>query len=92
MITLSITTLGPWMIYARGLSRLSGHLDSSTPERVYQDPLNEVVLARAAKARRDMRQYVRGGNGNVKSPEANLARTYPRLIPPNPRTRKAPTA
>lgn len=41
---------------ARVPNRLSGHSDSSTRERVYQDPLNELVLARAAKVRRDMRK------------------------------------
>src|SRR5690606_16584653 len=49
---------------ARLLNRLSGHLDSATRERIYQDPMNEVVLARAAKARQQMRQYVRGGSGS----------------------------
>lgn len=49
---------------ARVLNRLSGHLDSATRERIYQDPMNEVVLARAAKARQQMRKYVRDGNGS----------------------------
>jgi hypothetical protein len=48
---------------ARVLNRLTGHLDSSTRERIYQDPQNELVRARASKARRDMRQYLRGENG-----------------------------
>lgn len=81
---------------ARVLNRLSGHLDSATRERVYQDPMNEVVLARAAKARREMRQYVRGGSGSGNEanqpPEADLSQTYPRVIPPPPGKRKAPTA
>jgi integrase len=79
---------------ARVLNRLSGHLDSSTRERMYQDPMNELVLARGAKARQQMREYGRGGNGNGKSkpPEADLSRTYPRVIPPPPGKRKAPTA
>lgn len=45
---------------ARVLNRLTGHLDSATRERVYQDPQNEVVRARAAKARRQMRSYLGG--------------------------------
>jgi integrase len=45
---------------ARVLNRLTGHLDSATRERVYQDPQNEVVRARAAKARREMRNYLGG--------------------------------
>jgi len=48
---------------ARVLNRLTGHLDSATRERVYQDPQNELVRARAAKARREMRQYL--GKGRV---------------------------
>jgi len=43
---------------ARVLNRLTGHLDSATRERVYQDPQNELVRARAAKTRREMRQYL----------------------------------
>lgn len=46
---------------ARVLNRLTGHLDSATRERVYQDPQNELVRARAAKARREMRQYLGKG-------------------------------
>ncbi|HEX6748760.1 MAG TPA: hypothetical protein VF092_15790 [Longimicrobium sp.] len=46
---------------ARVLNRLTGHLDSATRERVYQDPQNEIVRARAAKARREMRQYLGKG-------------------------------
>lgn len=41
---------------ARVLNRLSGHAESSTRERVYQDQQNELVRARAARARRKMRQ------------------------------------
>lgn len=44
---------------ARVLNRLSGHLDSATRERVYQDPANERVRAKAATARRAMRRYLR---------------------------------
>lgn len=43
---------------ARVLNRLSGHLNSATRERVYQDPQNEVVGARAAQARRRMRLHL----------------------------------
>jgi hypothetical protein len=46
---------------ARVLNRLTGHLDSATRERVYQDPQNELVRARAAKAWREMRQYLGKG-------------------------------
>lgn len=45
---------------ARVLNRLTGHLDSATRERIYQDPQNEVVRARAARARRQMRSYLGG--------------------------------
>ena len=45
---------------ARVLNRLTGHLESAMRERVYQDPQNEVVRARAAKARRQMRSYLGG--------------------------------
>jgi integrase len=43
---------------ARVLNRLSGHAESSTRERVYQDQQNELVRARAAKARRKMRRHL----------------------------------
>jgi integrase len=43
---------------ARVLNRLTGHLDSATRERVYQDPHNERVRARAAETRRRMRQHL----------------------------------
>lgn len=43
---------------ARVLNRLTGHLDSSTRKRVYQDRQNDRVRARAAEARRSMRQYL----------------------------------
>ena len=46
---------------ARVLNHLSGHADSATRERIYQDPNNERVRARAAEARRNMRNYLRGG-------------------------------
>jgi len=46
---------------ARVLNRLTGHLDSSTRERVYQDPQNELVRARAAQARRRMQQHLGKG-------------------------------
>jgi integrase len=44
---------------ARVLNRLTGHTDSATRERVYQDPQNERVRARAAEARRSMRRFLR---------------------------------
>ena len=43
---------------ARVLNRLSGHAESSTRERVFQDQENELVRARAAKARRKMRRHL----------------------------------
>lgn len=43
---------------ARVLNRLSGHAESSTRERIYQDQQNELVRARAARARRKMRQHL----------------------------------
>ena len=46
---------------ARVLNRLTEHLDSVTRERVYQDPQNGLVRARAAKARREMRRHLNGG-------------------------------
>jgi hypothetical protein len=46
---------------ARVLNRLTGHLDSATRERVYQDPQNERVRARAAETRRRMRQHLGAG-------------------------------
>ena len=44
---------------ARVLNRLSGHLDSATRERVYQEKENRRVRARAAETRQRMRQYLR---------------------------------
>ena len=43
---------------ARVLNKLTGHTDSATRERIYQDPQNERVRARAAEARRSMRAYL----------------------------------
>jgi ribosomal protein S21 len=42
-----------------GFLRVTSHTDSSTRERVYQDPQNERVRARAAEARRSMRRFLR---------------------------------
>jgi integrase len=44
---------------ARVLNRLSGHLDSATRERVYQEKENRRARARAAETRQRMRQYLR---------------------------------
>jgi integrase len=44
---------------ARVLSTLSGHTDSATRERMYQEKQNERVRARAATTRRKMRQFLR---------------------------------
>jgi integrase len=43
---------------AQVLNRISGHSDSATRERIYQDPQNEQVRARAAEARRNMRAFL----------------------------------
>jgi len=44
---------------ARVLNSLSGHLDSATRERVYQEKENERARARAAEARMRMRRFLR---------------------------------
>ena len=41
------------------LNRLSGHLDSATRERVYQEKENRRARARDAETRQRMRQYLR---------------------------------
>jgi hypothetical protein len=41
------------------LTGLSGHLDSATRERVYQEKENQRVRARAAETRRSMRKHLR---------------------------------
>jgi hypothetical protein len=43
---------------AQVLNRISGHSDSATRERIYQDPQNDRVRARAAEARRNMRAFL----------------------------------
>jgi hypothetical protein len=43
---------------AQVLNRISGPSDSATRERIYQDPQNELVRARAAEARRNMRAFL----------------------------------
>jgi hypothetical protein len=43
---------------AQVLNRISGHSDSATRERIYQDPQNERVRARAAEARRNVRAFL----------------------------------
>jgi hypothetical protein len=59
---------------ARVLNRLSGHLDSATRERVYQEKENQRVRARAAKARRSMRQFPAGaGPAGVGRGRVNLS-------------------
>ena len=40
---------------AQVLNRISGHSDSTARKRIYQDPQNESVRARAAEARRSVR-------------------------------------
>jgi integrase len=97
------TDLAPEFAQDAGvLNRLSGHLDSATRERIYQDPMNEVVLARAAKARRDMRQCPRSGrereaprsrpipdlSQTYPRPIPDLSQSYPRVIPPPPEREK----
>jgi hypothetical protein len=51
---------------ARVLNRISGHTDSATRERIYQDPQNERVRARAAEARRSMRAFLTDGERKEK--------------------------
>ena len=48
---------------SRVLNRLSGHLDSATREQIYQDQHDDPVRARAADARRRMRQHLRDAVG-----------------------------
>jgi integrase len=43
---------------ARVLNRLSGHLNSATRERIYQEKENRRARARAARARQRMRQFL----------------------------------
>jgi integrase len=43
---------------SRVLNRLTGHLNSETRERIYQDRAHELVRAKAAIVRREMRQYL----------------------------------
>lgn len=51
---------------ARVLNKLTGHTDSATRERIYQDPQNERVRARAAEARRSMRRFLSEADRNDK--------------------------
>lgn len=46
----------------RVLDRLTGHLDSETRKRVYQDRLSEGIRARAAVARRNLREAIVGSD------------------------------
>ena len=65
---------------ARVLNKLTGHTDSATRERIYQDPQNERVRARVAEARRSMRASarlsLRGGTRREEG-RINLSYTYP---------------
>jgi hypothetical protein len=47
---------------ARVLNSISGHADSATRERIYQEKENERVRAKAAKARRSMRAFLAEGD------------------------------
>jgi hypothetical protein len=51
---------------ARVLNRISGHADSATRERIYQDSQNERVRAKAAEARRRMRAFLTEGERDQK--------------------------
>ena len=51
---------------AQVLNRISGHADSATRERIYQDPNNERVRAKAAEARRSMRAFLAEGDRHQK--------------------------
>lgn len=52
---------------AQVLNRISGHADSTTRERIYQDPNNERVRAKAAEARRSMRAFLAEGERRPKN-------------------------
>jgi ribosomal protein S21 len=49
------------------LNRISGHTDSATRERIYQEPNNERVRAKAAEARRSMRAFLADGDRRQKN-------------------------
>jgi integrase len=49
---------------ARVLNSISGHADSATRERIYQERENERVRAKAAKARRSMRAFLVEGDAD----------------------------
>jgi hypothetical protein len=51
---------------AQVLNRLSDHADSATRERIYRDPNNERVRAKAAEARRSMRAFLAEGDRHQK--------------------------
>jgi integrase len=51
---------------ARVLNSISGHADSATRERIYQERENERVRAKAAKARRSMRAFLAEGETDQK--------------------------
>jgi hypothetical protein len=72
------------------LHHLTGHADSRTRERIYQDPNNERVRAHAAEARRQMRSYLRG---DAEGRERLAARkTYPASYPTRQTSPAAPVA
>jgi hypothetical protein len=48
------------------LNRISGHADGATRERIYQDPNNECMRAKAAEARRSMRACIAEGDRHQK--------------------------
>ena len=66
---------------ARVLNNLSGHADSATRERIYQERENDRVRARAAQARRSMRTFLAEGQAPEET-RNDLSHTYPTSIPP----------
>jgi integrase len=80
---------------ARVLNRLTGHRDSATRERIYQDPENERVLATTATARRQMRLHIQEG-GSGTEPATTVGRRGAGRIPPkhaqSDQNRKSPPA
>ena len=62
---------------ARVLNSISGHADSATRERIYQQRENERVRAKAAKARRSMRAFLAEGDTEQRNARMNLSHIYP---------------
>ncbi|CAN5730835.1 hypothetical protein BH23GEM5_BH23GEM5_20720 [soil metagenome] len=65
----------------RVLNRLTGHLDSATRERVYQDGQSDRVRSRAAEARQRMRHFLKDDGIGDGMQDGLDGQTYPRPIP-----------